>query len=146
MVSSLGATYRPLWALLQRTGASRFRLAMALALMLVAGALESASFGLLVPLLATVTGGATAGDALSRLFPPGVGPNGAFLHDDPFTYNNNVFDFITPGIVISGLGDADRDGINAWDGSFRMSGGNYTASVAQSETPGKDNEFVIIHR
>jgi ATP-binding cassette, subfamily B, bacterial MsbA len=78
MVSSFGATYRPLWALLQRTGASRLRLASALGLMLVAGALESASFGLLVPLLATVTGGATAGDALSRLFPAGVGPNGPY--------------------------------------------------------------------
>jgi ATP-binding cassette, subfamily B, bacterial MsbA len=75
MVSSLGATYGPLWALLQRTGASRFRLAMALGLMLVAGALESASFGLLVPLLATVTGSPTSGDLFSRLFPSLAGPN-----------------------------------------------------------------------
>lgn len=76
MVSSLKGTYAPLWRLLERTSASRLRLASALGFMLVAGALESASFGLLLPLLATITGGAAAGDFVSRLFPAGMGPNG----------------------------------------------------------------------
>lgn len=69
MISGFGSAYRPLFVLLRRTGVSRVHLAVTLGLMLVAGALESASFGLLVPLLATVTGGASSDDAISRYVP-----------------------------------------------------------------------------
>ena len=72
-------------------------------------------------------------------------PAGSFVFNDPTTANNNVFDFMVGGLVISGLGDGDRDGINSWNGRFKCTGGNYS-TTAQIETPGIDNEIVIIQR
>jgi ABC-type multidrug transport system fused ATPase/permease subunit len=69
MFSLVKATYGPLWKLLRRTGTSRARLLFTLVLMLGAGLLESATVGLLVPLLSTLTGGADATVFLQRFFP-----------------------------------------------------------------------------
>jgi hypothetical protein len=81
-----------------------------------------------------------------RLRISAIGPGAAVLYNDPTTTNFNIFEFIAPGIVLSQMGDTSRDGINTWDGKFKLSGGNYSASVAQSETPGQDNELTILHR
>lgn len=70
---------------------------------------------------------------------------GATLHTDVDTADQNTFEFLVPGLTLNQMGDADRDGINVWDASFRMRGGDYDAS-ATGELPGNDNEFVIIHR
>lgn len=67
-----------------------------------------------------------------------IGANGTVL-------DGNTIDLLCPGIVISQLGDSDRDGINNWDGQFKMTGGDYDAS-ATGELPGSDNEFTIIYR
>lgn len=59
--------------------------------------------------------------------------------------DGNTFDFRVPGIVFDALGDGDRDGVHAWDGSFRLTGGDYDAT-ATGELPGDDNEITICHR
>jgi subfamily B ATP-binding cassette protein MsbA len=69
MFSLIKATYGPLWALLTRTGTSRARLLFTVFLMLGTGVLESATVGLLVPLLSTLTGGTEATEFLGRFFP-----------------------------------------------------------------------------
>jgi ABC-type multidrug transport system fused ATPase/permease subunit len=69
MFSLVKTTYGPLWKLLRRTGTSRARLVFTLCLMLGAGLLESATVGLLVPLLSTLTGGTDATAFLERFFP-----------------------------------------------------------------------------
>jgi ATP-binding cassette, subfamily B, bacterial MsbA len=69
MFSLVKATYGPLWRLLRRTGTSRARLLFTLGLMLGAGLLESATVGLLVPLLSTLTGGTDATEFIERFFP-----------------------------------------------------------------------------
>lgn len=61
------------------------------------------------------------------------------------TQDGNTCDFLAPGIVISQMGDGDRDGINAWNGQFKITGGDYDPSAA-GELPGNDSEFTIIHR
>jgi hypothetical protein len=61
------------------------------------------------------------------------------------TQDGNTVDFMCPGIVISGLGDGDRDAVHAWDGQFKVTGGDYDTSAA-GEAPGNDNEFTIIYR
>lgn len=61
------------------------------------------------------------------------------------TQDGGTVDVIAPGIVISNMGDADREGINTWDGSFKLSGGDYDPSAA-GEAPGNDNELTIIYR
>ena len=70
---------------------------------------------------------------------------GATSHNDVTTADLNSFDFMCPGITFTGLADADRDGVNIFDGSFAMGGGDYDTS-ALGELPGQDNEFVIVHR
>lgn len=70
---------------------------------------------------------------------------GGTLHTDVTTFDQNSFEFFTPGIVLNQMGDADRDGVNVWDASFRMRGGDYD-TTATGELPGSDNEFVIMHR
>jgi len=60
------------------------------------------------------------------------------------TTSGNIFEFHVPGIVFSGMSDGDREGIFIWDASFDMSGGNY--DTLPTETPGTDNEFVLIYR
>lgn len=75
-----------------------------------------------------------------------VGPDAtSVVFDDPNSANQNIYDWITPGLVMSGLEDADREGINTWNGSFKMSGGDYDSSTS-GELVGNDNEFVIVHR
>lgn len=69
-----------------------------------------------------------------------IGAPGTTLSND-----GNTIDLLCPGIVISQLGDSDRDGINNWDGQFKLTGGDYD-STATGELPGNDNEFTIIHR
>lgn len=59
--------------------------------------------------------------------------------------DGNTIDVLAPGIVIDRLGDTDRDGINTWDGSALLTGGDYDTS-ASGEAPGNDNELTIIHR
>lgn len=70
---------------------------------------------------------------------------GATSHTDPSTQDGNTFEFLAPGLVFSGMADTDRDGINVFDASFEMTGGDYD-STATGESPGQDNEFVIVHR
>jgi hypothetical protein len=70
---------------------------------------------------------------------------GATNHTDPSTADQNTFEFLTPGIVFTGLADVDRDGVNVFDGSFALTGGDYDTS-ALGEAIGQDNEFVIVHR
>ena len=70
---------------------------------------------------------------------------GATDHATPSTQDQNSFDFLTPGIVFTGMADQERDGINIWDAGFDMTGGDYD-STALGEKPGQDNEFVIVHR
>jgi len=60
------------------------------------------------------------------------------------TVAGNIFEFIVPGLVFTGLADGDRDGVFIFDASFQMSGGNYLTSP--SEEAGTDNEFVLIYR
>jgi ABC-type multidrug transport system fused ATPase/permease subunit len=69
MFSTAMTTYRPLWALLGRTQSSRLRLIVTLCLMLGVGILESATVGLLVPLLSTLTGSGTSMGFLERVLP-----------------------------------------------------------------------------
>lgn len=70
---------------------------------------------------------------------------GAVSNTDPNTADQNSFDWILPGVVFSGMSDTDRDGINVWDASFEMSGGDYD-TTALGESPGQDNEFILVHR
>ena len=70
---------------------------------------------------------------------------GATDHTNPNSADQNTFEFMAPGIVFSGMTDADRDGINIWDASFELSGGDYD-STALGEAPGNDNEFILVHR
>lgn len=76
-----------------------------------------------------------------------VGPPtpGSVAFDNPATFNQNAYDFIVPGVVLDQLGDGDRDGINVWDGSFKLTGGDYDQTAA-GEAPGNDNELTIINR
>ncbi len=75
-----------------------------------------------------------------------VGPvSTSVAYDDPSTFNQNAWEWICPGVVMSAMGDADRDGLNAWDGAFKVTGGDYDTS-AQGEAPGNDSEFVILNR
>ncbi len=61
------------------------------------------------------------------------------------TQDGNTVDFMCPGIVVSSLGDGDRDAVHTWDGQFKITGGDYDTSAA-GEAPGNDNEFTIIYR
>lgn len=70
---------------------------------------------------------------------------GGTLHNDVTTFDQNTFEFLTPGVVLNQMGDADRDGVNIWDASFKLTGGDYDSS-ATGELPGSDNEFIMIHR
>ena len=60
------------------------------------------------------------------------------------TVTGNTFEFIAPGLVFSGMADGNREGIFIFDASFALSGGNY--GTLPTETPGTDNEFVLIYR
>jgi ATP-binding cassette, subfamily B, bacterial MsbA len=66
---SKSGTYRTLFVLLKRTGVKRGQVVATLGLMLLAGALEGSTFGLLLPLLSTLTGSSTGNDLVSRYFP-----------------------------------------------------------------------------
>ena len=70
---------------------------------------------------------------------------GATNHADVTTADLNTFEFLTPGVTMNQLGDADRDGVNIWDASFKIGGGDYDSSPT-GELPGNDNEFIIVHR
>lgn len=70
---------------------------------------------------------------------------GATSHTDPSSQDQNTFEWLCPGIVFTGLADVDRDGINVFDGSFALTGGDYD-STAQGESIGQDNELVFLHR
>jgi hypothetical protein len=59
--------------------------------------------------------------------------------------DGNSIDIITPGMVFSGMADGDRDGINIFDASFDLTGGDYDSS-ATTEIPGTDNEITLIYR
>ena len=59
--------------------------------------------------------------------------------------DGNTIDLLCPGIVLNQMGDGDRDGVQAWDGAFKITGGDYDPSAA-GETPGNDNEFTLIYR
>lgn len=61
------------------------------------------------------------------------------------TGDGNSIDLIAPGLVFSGLADGDRDGLNIFDASFDLTGGDYDSS-ATTEIPGTDNEFTLIYR
>lgn len=59
--------------------------------------------------------------------------------------DGNTIDVLAPGIQISSFADGDRDGIHAWNGQFRCTGGDYDSS-ASGELPGNDNELTLIYR
>lgn len=61
------------------------------------------------------------------------------------TQDGNTVDVLAPGIVLSQMGDTDRDGVNNWNGQFKITGGDYDPS-ASIETVGADNELVLIYR
>ena len=68
---------------------------------------------------------------------------GANAHNS-VTADKNTFQFVIPGVTFAGLADQDRDGINVWDASFRMGGGDYD-TTALGELLGSDNEFTMLH-
>lgn len=66
------------------------------------------------------------------------------VYNDPSTHNQNSYMFSAPGLVFDGMADAERDGINVFDASFKLTGGDYDPSAA-GELPGNDNELIIAH-
>jgi len=70
---------------------------------------------------------------------------GKALFGSNSTGDGNSIDIITPGMVFSGMADGDRDGINIFDASFDLTGGDYDSS-ATTEIPGTDNEITLIYR
>ena len=70
---------------------------------------------------------------------------GAVDNTSPNTADQNSFDWMLPGVVFTGMSDVDRDGINIWDASFDLTGGDYDSTVL-GEQPGQDNEFLLVHR
>ena len=67
-----------------------------------------------------------------------------FLMDNPATNNQNSYMFSSPGLVFVGMADIDRDNVNVWDASFKLTGGDYD-QTALGELPGNDNELIIAH-
>jgi len=57
------------------------------------------------------------------------------------TTHGNRFEWHTPGMLFTGMGDGDRDGVYTLDASFDLTGGDYGSGAA-----GSDNELVIIVR
>lgn len=62
-----------------------------------------------------------------------------------FPTDGNSIDIIAPGLVFAGMADQERDGVNIWDASFKLTGGDYD-STAAGELPGNDNELTILYR
>ena len=62
-----------------------------------------------------------------------------------FPTDGNSIDIIAPGLVFDGMADQERDGVNIWDASFKLTGGDYDSSAA-GELPGNDNELTILYR
>lgn len=104
----------------------------------------------------------TSGDGIDQIYITDRAPTGSFNPEEVINtvYNfmaayksglaqrlrlivggtsGNRFHFLTPGLLFTGLGDADRDGIMNWDGSFDITGGEYGSGLA-----GSDNEIVVI--
>jgi hypothetical protein len=65
--------------------------------------------------------------------------------DAAFPTDGNSIDIIAPGLVFDGMADQERDGVNIWDASFKLTGGDYD-STAAGELPGNDNELTILYR
>lgn len=74
-----------------------------------------------------------------------VGVPNTYVFDDPSTANQNMYDWILPGVVFDGIVDGDRDEIYVLDASFKLGGGDYD-QTALGEAPGIDNEIVMLHR
>ena len=62
-----------------------------------------------------------------------------------FPTDGNSIDIIAPGLVFDGMADQERDGVNIWDASFKLTGGDYDSTLA-GELPGNDNELTILYR
>jgi hypothetical protein len=62
-----------------------------------------------------------------------------------FPADGNSIDIIVPGVVFTGMADAEREKVNIWDASFALTGGDYDAT-ASGELPGNDNELTLIYR
>lgn len=66
------------------------------------------------------------------------------VYNDPSTNNQNSYMFSAPGLVFDGMADIERDAVNVWDASFKLTGGDYDPT-AFGELPGNDNELIIAH-
>lgn len=66
------------------------------------------------------------------------------VYNNPATNNQNSYMFSSPGLVFDGMADIDRDNVNVWDASFKLTGGDYD-QTALGELPGNDNELIIAH-